>query len=267
MRDAPAAAARRAACRSGEIVRRGHGRVGDRPDQRGSRHIGAHQHDAVGQRHDCQALSGRSGSRRRSTDAGSARPAARPARESAQISSAGDHGGGRAQRRRRLRCVCGESRRSTKWRSALAASRVGRLDRERVERPEAALRRAATAAGRRTSQARRAATSRIADQTPASDVRNLVGPVAARSWRRSARRRASGPGTTISSTQAAISFGQADLGQQAAGERQQRALLGAGRVVLDVAAARIDAGPQVAHPQTRTILPFAGGKLHDDIQR
>jgi hypothetical protein len=30
----------------------------------------------------------------------------------------------------------------------------------------------------------------------------------------------------------------------------------AGRIVLDVAAARVDFGPQVAHPQTRTILPL-----------
>ena len=42
---------------------------------------------------------------------------------------------------------------------------------------------------------------------------------------------------------------QADLRQQAAGERQQRAALGAGGVILDVAAARIDGRLQAAPPE------------------
>jgi hypothetical protein len=50
---------------------------------------------------------------------------------------------------------------------------------------------------------------------------------------------------------------QADLCKQAAGERQQRAALGTGRVILDIAAARIHGRPQGAPPNLHRLRRIA----------
>ncbi len=121
----------------------------------------------------------------------------------------------------------------------LAAERVDRLDRDGVERPEAMLdgaeqRPPAEPAGHdhRHEQEQR---QDVAD--PRGDLGRQGRKPAGDDERRDAQQQA---GQHDEQTPRCDQLRQADLGQQAAGDGEQRALLGAGRVVLDVAEAWID---------------------------
>ena len=78
------------------------------------------------------------------------------------------------------------------------------------------------------------------DQSPITSEASLSVTMVSHRRRRSAQGRAGGPGTHQQQDPGDDQLGQADLDQQAAGQRQHRAALGAGGVVLDIAMARID---------------------------
>ena len=137
MGDAPRPASTRARVELIEITGLGHRRIGDRPDERGSREICGDQHDAIGQDHNRQPVRG-----------SEIRDAGRPAR-----ARPGDHQHQRSQTTEHQACRNGRggtqpgelgSRGPGRKRpfcevpQPFATGRVAGLDGQRAQRPEAA---------------------------------------------------------------------------------------------------------------------------------
>ena len=248
VRDAPGLARARTLRELIEILRLRHGRVGDRPDQGGDGEIGGNQHDRVGQR-DHGQMAG-------SPDALRAayRIRARQHRRQHRQRGGADQRAGYQSRRgaqpRALR-LGGPCRQPPLGQLAqrFAAHGVGGLDGQGVERPEAVLGQPKQGAAAEPSQRDH---DREDDQRPNPRNRILkLGRQLAEPDRGDDRRDPEyQPRTDDQHKPGHRQFRQADLRQQAAGERQQRATLGARCVILDVAAARIDGRLQVASPTT-----------------
>ncbi len=243
-----------------KIERLVHARVGEAPDERGRREISRHDDDCVGEGGRDQMM------RNREIRGRSDPPRPRPDEGRDQASDNGEKhsGAGAAQgpHARKLRSAVGAEGSLREMPDRLAAQGISRLNAKRVERPEILLGRAEQrtpaepARKRHAEQHERGADSGQFEK-PGKDVAN---PCRRHQRRYSQNRRRRHDRRDPREHE----FRQADLGQEAAGDREQRLLLRARGVVFGVAVARIE---DRAPGNRRAALKPGSGARGEDVGR
>ena len=237
MRDAPAPRRLRHGVEAVERARLVHPGVGNAPDQRGDRQIETHHRDGVGERRSDQA-------QRMGEIDDLAGPARRGPRQRGHTRR--DEAGEQARRRSRdaaqLRTprLIGIGRQETlrQMAQAFAEQGVDRLDRQRIQSPEAALGRA--------EQRPEAVPPRQGDESQheqGPEARDRVESVrdGGKPGRRDQRREPEqDAGDEREQHPGEDELGQVDLAEQAPGDRQERPLFRAAEIVLGIAVARFD---------------------------
>ena len=246
MNDAPGAAVCRRVERR-KVARLIHRRIGDPPRQGGHGQIRAQENNRVGQcrNHEPQ---------RRSQVGDIASPARHRPREPhekqrnpAQENPRG-RGGGSAQPRAACNVKPGSQQKLREMSNALAADRIARLNGERIQRPEAPFCSAEYGPPAEPAQADDEQQAEEAARRPLYGDTIFFESAASHPVAISGASPSRTPGSTMRINQATASLGRLISARRLPAIAKQRAPLRAGRIILDIATARIDKrGHQTMH--------------------